>query len=445
MTKQSTPNDQLSALADHLAGQRNAILSEWRRVVDIDPEVTTASTITRTQFVDHIPAVLDAFDHRLRATDFDERVQSVTEQRVSAAEHGLHRWQQGYNLTETMREWGHLHLCLLQELERYAAAQPQLLPTVMPVAMRALVRLCSDGVSASATRYAMLQQTDAAGRVRDLEAALLQLRTLEKERAQVWREAAHDLRGSAHVISNVSAALALSKEAMTLSRQNSFSELLRRGVVSLNQLLADLMDQARLEAGQEQRLVVEFDAASMLKEFCESMRAVAAERDLFLKAEGAASFLVEGDPVKIRRIVQNLVLNALKATERGGIKVTWEEGGSERRPQWMLCVQDTGPGFKLQSASPLEKVLKQATDEAQAVEERAESEGRRFTRTHPHTQPAPTLASQSAREVHHLPSGDGIGLSIVKRLCELLDASLELETARGEGTTFRVIFPRKYA
>jgi signal transduction histidine kinase len=41
--------------------------------------------------------------------------------------------------------------------------------------------------------------------------------------------------------------------------------------------------------------------------------------------------------------------------------------------------------------------------------------------------------------------GEGIGLSIVKRLCELLDASLELETAPGSGSTFRVAFPRSYA
>ncbi len=402
--------------------------------------MTTAATITRNQFVDHIPGVLDAFEHRLCAEDSTERAQAVTEQKESAAEHGLHRWQQGYNLPETMCEWGHLHLCLLHELEHYEAANRQLLSSVMPTALRALVRLCSDGVRASATRYEALQQTEAATRVRDLEGALAQLRTLEQERLEAWREAAHDLRGSAHVISNVSAALALSKDGLTDSKQTLFSEILRRGVASLNQLLADLMDHARLEAGQERRALVEFDAAAMLKEFCDSMRPVAAERNLFLKSEGVAPFAVEGDPVKIQRILQNLVLNALKVTERGGIKVTWQEGGSERRQQWMLCVQDTGPGFKAYSASPLEKVLKQATAESQAVEDRAQIEGQ----TSAHTDPAPTLASQTTNHIRQLPSGEGIGLSIVKRLCELLDASLELETAEGEGTTFRVIFPRKY-
>jgi signal transduction histidine kinase len=431
--------DQLRALAAHLGQRRQSILSAWRRAVDLDPELTTASTITRNQFVDHIPAVLDAFERRLGAEDSWDKSQAVSDQKSSAAEHGLHRWQQGYNLHETMREWGHLHLCLLEELERHRTANPQLLPEVMPKARRALVRLCSDGVSASATRYAHLQQSEAASRVRDLEAALTQLRDLEHERAESWREAAHDLRGSAHVIANASAALG--RDGVAESRRNQFSEILRIGVASLEHLLADLTDHARLEAGHERRNVVDFDAASILREFCDSMRSVAAERNLFLKAEGPAPFAVEGDPVKVRRIVQNLVLNALKATQQGGIRVTWEESGSERRQQWMLCVQDTGPGFKNQSsATPLERALKQATTEAQAVEERAAQEGQSST----YTEPAPTLASQTAAHTQPLPSGEGIGLAIVKRLCELLDASLELETAAGEGTTFRVTFPRRY-
>ena len=47
------------------------------------------------------------------------------------------------------------------------------------------------------------------------------------------------------------------------------------------------------------------------------------------------------------------------------------------------------------------------------------------------------------RPVHQV-RGEGIGLSIVKRLCELLDASMEVESTPGEGTTFRVVLPRHY-
>jgi hypothetical protein len=137
-----------------LAQRRESILSAWRRAVDNDPELMTASTITRAQFVDHIPAVLDAFERRLSAQDSVDRAQAREEQRESAAEHGLHRWQQGYNQPETMCEWGHLHLCLLSQLQDYAAHHVDLEPTVMQTAHLELVRLCGDGVCASAARYA---------------------------------------------------------------------------------------------------------------------------------------------------------------------------------------------------------------------------------------------------------------------------------------------------
>ena len=429
----------LRLLAEHLALRREAILSAWRNAVDADPELTTASTITRAQFIDHIPAVLDAFGHRLSAHDQSDQAVAREEQKESAAEHGLHRWQQGYNQPDTMCEWGHLHLCLLQELESFQALNAGLEPGVMQRARRELVRLCSDGVCASASRYARLQQSDAATRVRELEAALSQLRMLEQERAEGWREAAHDLRGRAHVIANASAVLTRADVPEQLRPR--FSEMLKLGVQSLNLLLTDLMDQARLEAGQERRQITHFDVAMRLRDFCDTARSLAAEKNLFLVTKGPPSLMVEGDAQKIQRIVQNLVLNALKATEEGGIKVTWEAGDNERRPQWALCVQDTGPGFERSSATPLERVLKRATTEAHEVEHRNLSSNQTGSLQ---ADSAPTLASQTTHSPSRLPSGEGIGLSIVKRLCEMLDASLELESAKGDGTTFRVIFPRRY-
>jgi hypothetical protein len=57
---------------------------------------------------------------------------------------------------------------------------------------------------------------------------------------------------------------------------------------------------------------------------------------------------------------------------------------------------------------------------------------------------APEPADAKDRRSVHQERGEGVGLSIVKRLCELLDASLELESSPGAGTTFRVLFPRNY-
>ena len=104
-------------------------------------------------------------------------------------------------------------------------------------------------------------------------------------------------------------------------------------------------------------------------------------------------------------------------------------------------MQDTGPGFQNGNVTPLARALKQATEGAHEVEEKAEEAGESVE----HAEPAPMLASQSSQKAAQHFAGEGIGLSIVKRLCELLDASLELETASGEGTTFRVMFPRHYS
>ncbi|MCI3952707.1 MAG: histidine kinase, partial [Burkholderiales bacterium] len=152
----------LKGLAEFLSKRRDAILTAWRRRVDSDPELTTASTITRAQFIDHIPAVLDAFGSRLIAQHPADREEARNEEKQSAAEHGLHRWQQGYNQPETMCEWGHLHLCLLHEVESYQSQNPDVDSAAMQMARRELVRLCSDGVCASASRYAHLQQREAA-------------------------------------------------------------------------------------------------------------------------------------------------------------------------------------------------------------------------------------------------------------------------------------------
>ena len=435
----SSNKEQLRHLADHLTSRRPQILRAWHQMVEADPELTTASSISRTQFYDHIPQLLDAFADLLCAEDGLEKKQASAEQKKNAGEHGLLRWQQGYDQSQTMREWAHLQICLLDELDNYALAQPQNASASMHAARRALARLCGDGVCESAARYARLQQSEAASRLRDLEQAVQHLKTVERERAERWREAAHDLRGTVHVVTSAAAVLNLG--TVPEPARARMSQALHRGTSSLHVLLTDLMDLARLEAGQERRRLSSFDAAQLLKNLCDPLRAVAAERNLFLHTDGVAPLQVEGDPVKVQRIVQNLVMNALNATSSGGVRLTWGEHAVGKLEQWIVCVQDTGPGLDAGTAAPLERALKHATEEAQQVEEHADANDKQESEN---LAPAPTLASKSPSDSSRDRGGEGIGLSIVKRLCELLDASLELETSPGAGTTFRVIFPRQY-
>jgi signal transduction histidine kinase len=429
MVSETLHGEVLTALAAHLRARREAILDAWRLSVDDDPHLTTASTLSRAQFVDHIPKMLDTFEERLTAETAAEKRDAVEAQKEGAAAHGLQRWQQGYNPREAARDWGHLHLCLLAELESYEAALGAEERAAMPVARRALVRLINDGVSESASQFAQMRQTEAAAQVAELERGLQGLTALGEKRAGAWREAAHDLRGSVGVLQTVSTML--DRDGAPEAVRTQSLQVLKRGVHALHELLSDLVDLARLDAGQDQLYLDTFDAASTMRELCESLRPLATERNLFLHTAGPSVLEVEGDRIKTVRVAQNLLLNALRYTHDGGVTVQWEAHGTAGRPRWQISIADSGPGITQTTTAPIAQALEEATREAHRMV------------GEPPPVPQEKSAGDSARPgaVAH---GEGIGLAIVKRLCELLEATLELES-RDVGTTFRVSLPRKYS
>jgi signal transduction histidine kinase len=429
----------LDALSAYLCQRRDEILQLWREAVRRDPEITTKSSLSRRALDDHIPAILEVFERRLGAEHALAAAQIDIEQRKDAADHGMHRWQQGYDIREAMREWGHLQAIVLQQLDRYVTEHPTVALDAMSAARAALAALCMEGNCESASRYARLQQAEAASRARDLETSLGALQALESERAALLRETAHDLRGSVGVIANTTALLV--RPEVTSSQRDHFYDLLQDHVSSMSALLADLVELARLEAGQDPPKIETFDAAERIRGYCETLRTIAAERNLFLKCEGPASLQVESDPLKVQRIMQNLLLNSLKATQRGGVVVRWSADTSKEPPRWVLSIQDTGPGFTLQSSAPMRHALKQATDqahvaEATAADRNGDTEG---------LQPTDVLPAGSGPGSATPPAGEGIGLSIVKRLCEALGATVELDTAPGRGTTIQITFPLRYS
>jgi signal transduction histidine kinase len=445
--------EQLSALASELLKRRAAILEAWRAAGEPAPERSMASSLSRAQFHDHIPAVLDCLEHTIQAWtgEQDPLAGQIATEKV--CEPG---WQQGYQLRELIREWGYLQMCVGDELEHYAATHPSLEPSVMPTARRAWAQLCADAVTESATQYWRLHQTESAGHVNDLEQALSSLHTMERSRAEAWRAAAHVLRGSVTIVKGATALLngsgsALRQEVIDGRRvlqgwggrrlpepeRVEVADMLSKSVASLHDMLNDLLTLARLEAGHEQRELTTFDAATLLRDFCTASQAAATDRGLFLKMDGPSALPVEGDQNKILRILQNLFLNAVKYTQRGGVSVTWGLDKTRDTDRWTFSVQDTGPGIDEADAAPLAQELLNATEVANDARE-ASTDRRRDIAA------ATILASASEALSQSQQPGEGVGLTIVKRLCELLDAGLELATKPGQGSTFRVILPRSY-
>jgi signal transduction histidine kinase len=400
--------------------------------------MTTGASLPRAQLDDHIPAILDAFVRRLRVLTVKDAAALKEEDKGDASAHGLQRWQKGYDLREVTREWGKLQLCLADELESYASSHPGIEPSVVNTARRVCTELCTEGASESVAKYFQLQQIEAKGHVSDLAQALEQLQELERGRAELWRQAVHDLRGNLGVVMNVTAGLA--SQGVPIHSDDKFLRILQRNVSSLHSLLEDVMDLARLQAGHEHRDVKAFDAAMVLRELCERMQPMAEDRALFLKADGPDTLPVEGDAVKTQRIAQNLLLNALKYTARGGVTVAWGDSRQNDVHRWMLCVEDTGPGFHAGSGAPMASALEEATEDARQVEATA---GTGIKAQEAANDSPPDATNVDSRPVHQ-ERGEGIGLSIVKRLCELLDASMEMDSTPGEGTSLRIVFPRRY-
>jgi signal transduction histidine kinase len=429
--KEST-QQQLRIIGAHLEARREVILEAARVAAFRDPEQTTVSSLTRAQFSDHIPPVLDAFARKLRGSDRGSQLETADQQRnEEEIKHGLHRWQQGYRLRELLHEWGHLHLCLFDELEAFVSTRPDIDRATVAEANRQLITLVNEAVSESTGQYARLQQDEAAGHLRDLQRAVEEMKGLERRRAELIHQAVHDLRGNVQSVS--SAAEVLRETNIPEVERVLFVDMLQHGAEAVGTMMGDLMDLARLEAGQETREIAPFDAVALVAEFCVANQSVARERGLYLNLEAPAQLNVEGDSGKIRRILQNLALNAIKYTTTGGVTVTI---GEEKSGSWWIKIKDTGPGLLSGPGSPLAGDLKEATASARESDDNA-----------PAGESSHVLPSSAAGPVKLPPrqqSGEGIGLSIVKRLCELLDASLELASSADKGTTFRVMFPRSY-
>ena len=308
----------------------------------------------------------------------------------------------------------------------------------MPTSRRIWTQLCADGVTQSAAQYGLLQQSESAGHVGDLERALAALQHMEQSRADGWRTAAHDLRGTVTVVSGAAAMLSDKNSALPEPAREALSDMLNKSVTVLHDMLNDLLDLARLEAGHEKREITLFDAAVLLRDFCTASQAAATNRGLFLKMDGPTTLEVEGDKGKILRILQNLLLNAVKYTERGGVSVTWGADETRGTDRWTFSVQDTGPGIDDATATPLRQEIHNATEVANDARDASPDRKGEIA-------PARTLPSASdSPPPPNGPPGEGVGLSIVKRLCEMLDASVELATRPGQGSTLRVILPRRY-
>jgi signal transduction histidine kinase len=417
-----TQRTQLAQLANFLFSRREAILTNWRTICEGDASLRIVDGLTREEFTDQVPSMLNALERLLNS---DEEGLSPYE---IAREHGLHRWHKGYSLHELLSEIAHLHESLQAELRLFWEQSPTTEAGVLLTAHQRLSSLMHEAIGGSIAQYDEFQKAEAVERAVNLQRALDNVNELVRQRGAILRVASHDLRSSFSVLQG--AASLLDMPDNTEQERTEMLQILNRNFPRLASMLTELMDLARLEAGRERLQVKPFDAAALLRNLVEAAQPLARERNLFLNGDGPDQLLVMGDQTKVDRIVQNLLTNSLKSTNKGQVSVSWSR---ENQFRWMLSIQDTGPGLSAGSALWLSDQLRPAVESTAVFNENTPD-------ILPGPRPVPAIGAMSAQAGE----GEGIGLYIVKRLCELLNASLDVETRSGTGTIIRIRIPIQY-
>lgn len=394
----------MNAVADHLERNRENILEEWKRTMEMNEgRFSRLVSLSREKFYNHIPTFLDDMIKHFRGES------GWTSE--AGSEHGEQRWEYGIDLRLLVKEWSLLHEILIEQLSSCFAEQSFDMQTIESV-FKILAQHIHTGVRDSVAKFYRLENRKSIAQLRDLQGVLRRQEKEKKNHTQDLRQTSHDLKGS--LLSLKIAVSLLQSRYLEDKKTENIVDNMNQAVESLDRLLNDLLDLFRLEAGRTTVTVSSFDAAAELRDLCKSMRPLAEREGLELHYSGNETLPVKCDRQKVRRIVQNLLLNALKYTDTGSVEVSWEKKGKN---QWLITISDTGPGLSYTYASSL--TSGSGTDEP------------------------PTADDSSAVETtsHDANHGEGIGLLIVRELCQLLNAIIEVETAPGEGTTFRILLP----
>jgi len=390
-----------------LALERNveSVVESWIKAVNRDSDIESAQALTYQAVRNSLPEVL----RELAALLSKQQLGSFDDLENSSLCHGLVRAQQGYDTVEIVREYRILRQIILQALE------PELLEgnsREIIDSVQIIDDVLDQIITASLESYIETRVTELKQLQSQLTLTNQELTRLVQAQKENLSFMAHELKTPLNSIIGHSSLL-LQKQRKQLKANDTSTNLdqlervLRNGQ-RLLKIINDSLEISRYDQGAIQINLEEVEVATLIAEIIEDgLEPLAQEKNLFLETNfSQAPNTVTTDGLRLQQVITNLVSNAIRYTDSGGITVVCRRTTDNRH--WCIVIIDTGVGIPLDQINTIFEPYQQVGVRVQDDE------------------------------------STGLGLAIVKRIVNLMAGTIEVESEIDKGTTFTVQLPLTY-
>lgn len=243
------------------------------------------------------------------------------------------------------------------------------------------------------------------GKMVELEEANIRLQEVDRLKSIFLASMSHELRTPLNSIIGFTGIILQGVSGEITDDQRKKLTMVKDNANHLLTLINDVIDVSKIESGQIEPFIEEFDFADLMQEVKELFKVAVDEKGLDLSLRMPEGLIIKSDERRVKQVVMNLVSNALKFTDKGKIEINvMEKDGMVE-----VSVADTGIGIRKEG---MDKLFKQ------------------FSRIYIKDRPAV--------------EGTGLGLYLSQKIATILGGEIKAESEFGKGSVFTFTLPLRY-